>query len=59
MDMLKDSLNDWEDTLNEFRFLFRYEEDLLKGGWYSESEFLEVFIEAIKKAEKKIPRDES
>lgn len=60
MDLLKYSLKDWEETLDDFRFLFRYEEKLLAGGFYTESEFLEAFLEAVEHAAKRLPeRDES
>lgn len=60
MDLLKHSLKDWEETLDDFRFLFRYEKELLAGGFYSESEFLEAFLEAVERAAAKMPgRNES
>lgn len=60
MDLLKHSLKDWEDTLDDFRFLFRYEKELLAGGFYSESEFLEAFMVAVERAARQMPRrDES
>jgi len=60
MDLLKHSLKDWEDALNDFRFLFRHEQELLAGGFYTESEFLEAFFEAVEHAAKRMrKRNES
>ena len=36
-----------EDLTNNLRFLFRYEEQLIQEGWYTESEFLQAVLEAI------------
>lgn len=42
-----------EELLDNLRFLFRYEDQLKKEGWYSDSEFFEevisVFLEAVEK----------
>lgn len=41
-----------EEMMENLRFLFRYEEQLLEEGWYSETEFqqavVDAFLEAIK-----------
>lgn len=36
-----------EDLTDNLRFLFRYEEQLIQEGWYTESEFLQAVLEAI------------
>lgn len=36
-----------EDLTNNLRFLFRYEEQLIQEGWYTESEFLQAILAAI------------
>lgn len=41
-----------EDLTDNLRFLFRYEEQLIQEGWYTESEFLEAVLEAIEEWQK-------
>ena len=36
-----------EDLTDNLRFLFRYEEQLIQEGWYTESEFLQAILAAI------------
>ena len=36
-----------EEMLNELRFFFRNEEQLIKEGWYTEGEFSEAVTEVI------------
>ena len=44
------SLKDWEDILNKFRYLFRNEKSLIQSGRLTESEFLEDFLFAVLEA---------
>lgn len=46
----EDSLNDWEEILNDFRFLFRYEDQLINENWMTASEFLEEFYDTVERA---------
>lgn len=41
-------LNDRVELLNELRFYFRYEQQLLEEEWMSESDFLEIVEEIIR-----------
>lgn len=36
-----EGLKDRDEILGEMRSLFRYEDELLKGNWYSETDFVE------------------
>lgn len=36
--------------LEQLRFLFRNESELIREGWYSEAEFLEAVIETVLEA---------
>lgn len=47
MNSSNDSLKDWENILNEFRFLFRNEKWLIETGRLTESEFLEKFFDLV------------
>ena len=42
-----------EDLTDNLRFLFRYEEQLIQEGWYTESEFLQAILAAIEEWQKK------
>lgn len=35
-----EGLKDRDEVLEEMRSLFRYEDELLKGNWYSETDFV-------------------
>lgn len=48
MDIVDEGLNDREELLNELRFFLRYEEQLIREGWYSESDFKEIIERIIK-----------
>ena len=50
MDTNDNSLKDWEDILNKFRYLFRNEKSLIQSGRLTESEFLEDFLLAVLEA---------
>ena len=45
-------LKSLEDLTENLRFLFRYEEQLIQEGWYTELEFLEAVLEAIEEWQK-------
>lgn len=47
MNSSNDSLKDWENILNEFRFLFRNEKWLIETGRLTESEFFEKFFDLV------------
>lgn len=47
MGFADNSLKDWEDILNKFRYLFRNEKTLLSSGRLTESEYLEEFFFAV------------
>lgn len=46
-----------EDMLNELRFLFRNEDQLIKEGWLSESEFFETVVETVLDAVKEMVKE--
>ncbi|WP_300842938.1 hypothetical protein [uncultured Duncaniella sp.] len=48
MDTNDEGLNDRDELLNELRIIFRYEELLIKNGWYSESDFRKAVESIIK-----------
>lgn len=48
MDYNDEGLKDRNELLNELRLIFRYEEELIKNGWYSEADF-KAAVEAILK----------
>ena len=48
MDYNDEGLKDRDALLNELRLIFRYEEELIKNGWYSEADF-KAAVEAILK----------
>lgn len=48
MPIEREGLNDREEYLNDLRFLFRHEEELLNEGWYSEEDLDELINEACK-----------
>ena len=39
-----EGLKDRDEVLEEMRSLFRYEDELLKGNWYSETDFVEEVV---------------
>lgn len=39
-----EGLKDRDEILEEMRSLFRYEDELLKGNWYSETDFAEEVL---------------
>ena len=39
-----EGLKDRDEVLEEMRSLFRYEDELLKGNWYSETAFVEEVV---------------
>ena len=39
-----EGLKDRDEVLEEMRSLFRYEDELLKGNWYSEMDFVEEVV---------------
>lgn len=39
-----------EEMLNDLRFLFRYEEQLIREGFYTEAEFFDAVADAIEEA---------
>lgn len=43
-----EGLKDRDELLNELRFIFRYEEVLIRNGWYSESDFKEAVERILK-----------
>lgn len=43
-----EGLKDRDELLNELRFIFRYEEALIRNGWYSESDFKEAVERILK-----------
>lgn len=46
-----------EDMLNELRFLFRNEDQLIKEGWLTESEFFETVVETVLDAVKEMVKE--
>lgn len=44
------SLKDWEDIMNDLRYLFRYEDRLINEEWMTASEFLEEFFNIVRRA---------
>ena len=46
-----------EEMLNELRFLFRNEDQLIKEGWLSESEFFETVVEIVLEAVKEMVKE--
>lgn len=46
-----------EEMLNELRFLFRNEDQLIKEGWLSESEFFETVVETVLDAVKEMVKE--
>lgn len=54
MQSLKENMNndeglkDREELLNELRLFFRYEEMLIREGWYSESDFMKAIERIIR-----------
>jgi hypothetical protein len=50
VDTNDNSLKDWEDILNKFRYLFRNEKSLIQSGRLTESEILEDFLFAVLEA---------
>ena len=40
-----EGLKDRDEVLEEMRSLFRYEDELLKGNWYSETDFVEELLD--------------
>ena len=53
-----EGLKDREETLNELRSLFRYEEQLLSGGWYSKADFVKEAYQLILKLADLLKQDE-
>ena len=47
-----------EDLTDNLRFLFRYEEQLIQEGWYTESEFLQAILAAIEEWQENRKRNE-
>lgn len=43
-----EGLKDREELLNELRLFFRYEEMLIREGWYSESDFMKAIERIIR-----------
>ena len=39
-----EGLKDRDEVLEAMRSLFRYEDELLKGNWYSETDFVEEVV---------------
>lgn len=46
-----------EEMLNELRFLFRNEDQLIKEGWLSESEFFDSVVEIVLEAVKEMVKE--
>lgn len=46
-----------ENMLNELRFLFRNEDQLIKEGWLSESEFFDTVVETVLDAVKEMVKE--
>lgn len=46
-----------EEMLNELRFLFRNEDQLIKEGWLSESEFFDNVVEIVLEAVKEMVKE--
>lgn len=46
----ENSLKDWEELFEDFRFLFRYGDQLVEEGWMNSAEFLEEFFSLIARA---------
>lgn len=42
-----EGLKDREAIFNELKSLFRYEDQLLSGGWYSKSDFVEAIYKLV------------
>lgn len=42
-----EGLKDREAIFNELKSLFRYEDQLLSGGWYSKSDFVEAVYKLV------------
>lgn len=51
-------LKDREEILKELRSLFRYEDQLLAGGWYSKSDFVETVYKLVLELAEALQQDE-
>lgn len=53
-----EGLKDREEIFNELKSLFRYEDQLLSGGWYSTSDFVEAVYKLVLELAETLQQDE-
>lgn len=53
-----EGLKDREEIFNELKSLFRYEDQLLSGGWYSKSDFVEAVYKLVLELAETLQQDE-
>lgn len=53
-----EGLKDREAIFNELKSLFRYEDQLLSGGWYSKSDFVEAVYKLVLELALTLQQDE-